>query len=107
MWSSYVLAHCKEPHGPLGSEDGALRAAGPNEPYEPLDSRTTSGAPFARYKQDLHCEDSRCLHASDILCVLVLVLSSLYFPNNRKAGKIIKPHWLNEFKKTNTSKKLY
>lgn len=38
MWSSYVLAHYKESHGPLGSEDGALRAAGPNEPYELLDS---------------------------------------------------------------------
>lgn len=48
MWSSYVLAHYKESHGPLGSEDGALRAAGPNEPYELLDSRTPSEAPFSR-----------------------------------------------------------
>lgn len=54
MWSSYVLAHYKEPHGPLGSEDGALHAAGPNEPYEPPDSRTPSEAPFARHKPYLH-----------------------------------------------------
>lgn len=70
MWSSYVLAHYKESHGPLGSEDGALRAAGPNEPYELLDSRTPSEAPFSRQKTYLFLfEDNWCLHASAIKTV--------------------------------------
>lgn len=67
MWSSYVLAHYKKSHGPLASEDGALRAAGPNEPYELLDSRTPSEAPFSRQKPYLLLsEDNRCSHASAV-----------------------------------------